>query len=240
MSDSLNLPEYETYDDLIACDAWQAGLQDLNAHLATSLTDAGQATELNGNLFYEHLDAEFRNRGLTPRFDGKRRNLFKLAKESEHMFEVGVNGGHSLYLALSANPELRVTGVDICKQVQPSWGRVDIYVPAAFEWLNNSFPGRCSFIAGNSLVELPRYVEEDPGETVDLLHLDGAKNTHLREFLAIRPLMSEGAVLLQDDTNTKPVRQSMRQILKLGFAKRADTDETDLLEIPGHKVLIVQ
>lgn len=240
MTDPLRLPPYESYDEMLACEAWTAGLADLNAHLANTLAHWGQTAELNGNLFYGHRDPEFQNNGLLGRFDGKRRNLFWLAQHSTHMFEVGVNGGHSLYLALSANPTLRVTGVDICKQLTPTWARVDIYVPAAFSWLKQAFPGRCRFITGNSLVELPKYVDENPSETIDLLHLDGSKDTHLREFLAMRPLMPKGAFLLQDDTNMGPVRMAMRQILRLGFADRMDVDHPQLQDLPGHKVLAVR
>ena len=70
-------------------------------------------------------------------------------------------------------------------------------------------------------------------------HLDGAKDTHLREFLAIRPLMSQGSILLQDDVNTKPVRLSMRQLLKLGYTKKVDLEEIELIRVPGHAVLRV-
>ncbi len=237
--DRLNLPTYESYDEMLACPAWIAGLDDLNAHLANTLSRWGQSAELNGNLFYAHRDPDFLNSGLLPRFDGKRRNLFWLARQSRHMFEVGVNGGHSLYLALSANPALRVTGVDICRQLTPTWARVDIYVPAAFAWLTQAFPGRCRFITGNSLVELPKYADENPTETIDLLHLDGSKDTHLREYLALKPLMPKGAFLLQDDTNMGPVRVAMRQILQLGLAQKVDVDHPDLQDLPSHKVLVV-
>lgn len=236
---ALKLPSYDTYDEMLACDAWQNALESLNAQLVKLLNDADAAPELNGNLFYSHKDPKFEGSELVPQFDGKRRNLFKLAKDAKHMLEVGVNGGHSLFLALSANPKLRVTGIDICRQVVPSWARVDVYVPGAFDWLSKAFPKRCSFITGNSLIELPRYTDENPKEKIDLLHLDGAKDTHLREFLAIRPLMRKGAVLLQDDTNTKPVRTSMRQIQNLGYAVKPSLDDTGLLEIPGHKILYV-
>ncbi|MEL6573303.1 MAG: class I SAM-dependent methyltransferase [Pseudomonadota bacterium] len=236
----ISLPCDESYRALLSSEKWHENLKSLNAHLANALKEVGAPTELNGNLFYEHKDADFELNELTARFDAKRRNLFTLAKQCDHMFEVGVNGGHSLFLALSANPNLRVTGVDICKQVEPSWARVDVYVPAAFDWLSKAFPGRCEFITGNSLVELPRYTDEHPDEQVDLLHLDGAKDTHLREFLALKPLMREGSFLLQDDTNTKPVRLSMQQIQMLGLANKADTEQRGLAEIPGHKILIVQ
>ena len=147
MADDLELPEYETYDDLVNCGFWQSALTDLNTHLVHAIIEKGHAPELNGNLFYAHKDAEFQNKPPAPRLEDKRRNLFKLAKRSTHMFEVGVNGGHSLFLALCANPGLNVTGVDICKQVEPSWARVDVYVPAAFDWLTRKFPVNSTFKA---------------------------------------------------------------------------------------------
>lgn len=36
-----------------------------------------------------------------------------------------------------------------------------------------------------------------------------------------------------------PVRMSMRQILQLGLAERVDADHPSLLDLPGHKVLLV-
>ena len=239
MVSKLKLPAYDDYDQMIADEAWQKGLKSLNAFLVKALKAEGAAPELNGNLFYAHKDPGFEGSGMVPQFDGKRRNLFKLAKDATHMFEVGVNGGHSLYLALSANPELRVTGVDICQTMADTWARVDIYVPKAFEWLEKSFPGRCTFITGNSLVELPRFVDENPDDKIDLLHLDGAKDTHLREFLAAYPNMPRGAKVIQDDTNTKPVRKSMRQILSLEMAKRVNMQKNELTIVPGHKILRV-
>lgn len=42
LMDRIRLPQYESYDDLLACEAWNAGLKSLNAHLANCLADAGQ------------------------------------------------------------------------------------------------------------------------------------------------------------------------------------------------------
>ncbi|WP_217357060.1 class I SAM-dependent methyltransferase [Ruegeria arenilitoris] len=194
---------------------------------------------LNGNLFYKHKSVSFETDELFPPFEGKRRNLFALAQNSTHMFEVGVNGGHSLFLALSANPKLQVTGVDICRQIEPSWGRVDIYVPAAFDWLKAAFPGRTRFITGNSLIEIPRYVENNPDQRVDLLHLDGAKDTHLREFLAIRPCLEKSGKVVLDDTHTKPVRLGMRQIIRLGMARHIGDNNIGVQMVRQHRVLEV-
>ncbi len=238
-TDPLDLPAYQSFEEMSACPAWRDGLASLNQHLADALNIAKAEVSLNGNLFYAHKDLKFREKPLLEDYEGKRRNLFKLAQGSGNFLEVGVNGGHSLFLALSANPKLTCIGVDICAQLSPEWARVDIYVPAAFEWLSAAFPGRTQFITGNSLVELPKYVLDHPDARVDLLHLDGAKDTHLREFLAVQPVLIRGAHVIVDDTNTRPVKQSMRQMLQLRFAQHVDAQALGLETAFGHRILSV-
>lgn len=238
-TDPLDLPAYTSFEGMSDCPKWRAALASLNAHLAAALVAENAEVSLNGNLFYAHKDLEFQEKPLLEDYEGKRRNLFKLAQGSGKFLEVGVNGGHSLFLALSANPNLHCIGIDICAQVSPTWARVDIYVPAAFEWLAAAFPGRTAFITGNSLVELPRFVLDNPDEKIDLLHLDGAKDTHLREFLAAQPVLTRGAHVIVDDTNTRPVKQSMRQMLQLKLAQHADANVLGLETTFGHRILSV-
>ena len=230
---------YGSYDEMISCAEWREGLRDLNGTLLASMEGHDGATALNGNLFYEHLDPGFAEAELAPRFAQKRINLFNLAASATRMLEVGVNGGHSLYLALSANPDLQVIGVDICRQVEPGWGPVHLYVPAAFAWLERAFPGRCRFEAGNSLLILPRIAEESPNLRIDLLHLDGAKDTHLRETLAVHDLLSRDGHVIYDDANTKPVRKSLRQVRSLNLARPVDLSAMGVMRTPGHRVFRV-
>ena len=55
------------------------------------------------------------------------------ATESSRMFELGINGGHSVFLSLLANNELSLVGNDVaaywreCPRSHP-----EIYVPEAF------------------------------------------------------------------------------------------------------------
>jgi hypothetical protein len=234
---AIELPDYRSYDDMTACPAWRSALADLNEHLRKSLEDINVEPCLNGNLFYAHMDRDFCNSDLLPGFEEKRRNFFILAKSARRIMEVGVNGGHSLFLALCANKELSCVGIDVCKQLMPRWARVDIYVPAAFDWLRTAFPNRCHFIKGNSLVEIPKYVLDHPKDRFDLLHLDGAKDTHLREFLGARPVLSKNAAIILDDVNTQPVRESMRQMLALKLVRHTNRETDGTVIAPGHRVM---
>ena len=228
---------FETYDEMIADPDWQRRLRALNEALWASMAGLPEAERcLNGNLFYAHKAPDFREAALLPRFDIKRRNLFALAQRIESFLEVGVNGGHSLFLALSANPRLKVVGIDVAERLHQSWAPVDLYVPEAFRWLDAAFPGRCTFIKGNSLVELPRFALDHPERRIDALHLDGSKETHLRETLAALPLMREGGFVIFDDANMAPVGRAMQQVKRLGIGRPADLSEAGIVPTPGHRI----
>jgi predicted O-methyltransferase YrrM len=191
---------------------------------------------MNGNLFYRHKQVDFHTHPFVPDFEPKRRNFVALARRSTRLFEIGVNGGHSMLLALMANADLHCVGVDVCARLEPSWGRVDIYVPAAFKWLAANFPGRVETITGNSLVVAPQYALDHPDAGIDFLHLDGAKNTHLREVLALRDAMRPGAFVVHDDFNARPVRLSDRQLRRLRITEEFPAVEAGLIENRWHTV----
>jgi predicted O-methyltransferase YrrM len=226
----------DTYDDLMHSAAWRDKLADLNEAIGDSLRRQDEPVRMNGNLFYRHKQVDFHTHPFVPDFEPKRRNFVTMARRSTTLFEVGVNGGHSMLLALMANPALKCVGVDVCAQLDPSWARVDIYVPAAFAWLAANFPGRVETITGNSLVVAPQYALDHPDADIDFLHLDGAKDTHLREVLALRGAMRPGAFVVHDDFNARPVRRSDRQLRRIRITEEVDFDEVGLIENRWHTV----
>lgn len=226
-------PSFDTYDDMINSQGWCDKLADLNETIAESLRRQQEPVRMNGNLFYRHKQRDFYNQPWVPDFDAKRRNFFTLAQRSEKLFEIGVNGGHSMLLALMANPDLKCVGVDVCAQLDPSWARVDIYVPVVFRWLEENFAGRVKFLVGNSLIVAPQYALDHSGAGIDLLHLDGAKDTHLREVLALRDVMKNGAYIIHDDFNARPVRLSDRQLRRIKITQEIEFEEAGLIETAG-------
>ena len=71
---------------------------------------------------------------------------------------------------------------------------------------------------------------------IDAVHLDGAKNTHLRELLAILPLMRKGGFVVFDDANTSPVSKGIEQIKALNIARPRDLTHLGLERTPAHRI----
>lgn len=138
-------------------DIWKSKLNALNLTPRNCLTAAGEKPVLQGNVFYHSHLENFWEAEPNPEMEVKRRNLFIVAQNSNHIFEIGVNGGHSLLLMLMANPNLKAVGVDICERVQKQWAPVEVYTPVAGKWLEINFPTRVQFITGHSLIETPRH-----------------------------------------------------------------------------------
>lgn len=207
------------YDDIVESASFQADLAALNGALCAALERCGAPMKLNGNLFYSHLQAGFADAPLHPDMEEKRRRFCDIAQRGTRLLEIGVNGGHSLLLAKSANPDLKCGGIDICQQLDPAWARVDVYVPAAMAWLQARFRGDFTFIRGNSLVEAPRFRLENPEEKIDILHVDGDKATYLQDIVNLLPALHGESLIVVDDTNLRLVRRTVRSLIKGGLVR---------------------
>jgi hypothetical protein len=89
----------------------------------------------------------------------KQQVLFDQAKEKRSILEIGVHGAHSLLISLMANPDARITCVDICH-----WEHVEKCV----SYLQTQFPDRIVFLKGDSRTVLPCLVGP-----FDMIHVDG-------------------------------------------------------------------
>ncbi len=184
--------------DIEQSEQWLDGLFRLNRVIAES------GVPLEGNLFYEHGDSSFVDRPPDPRLRTKRDRFRSVAVSHTRLFEIGVNGGHSAYAALTANPELSYFGVDICAHS---------YVRPAIEWLQAEFPDRVSFESGNSLKTLPALRRK--GYLFDAFHVDGAKKNYLADILHCRQMMTGTvAIVIVDDTNGPLVAATWRRCLR--------------------------
>ncbi len=102
----------------------------------------------------------------------KQELLFQKAKHATHALEVGSYVGHSLLIMLLANPELRITSIDIDNK----------FTGPAVKLLNERFGNRVRFIHAHSEVGLSKLLEE--GAKFDFFHLDGDHTEQLiiREY----------------------------------------------------------
>ncbi len=184
--------------DIEQSESWLDGLFRLNRVIAES------GVPLEGNLFYHHRDPSFVDRPPDPRLRPKRDRFRSVAVSHTRLLEIGVNGGHSAYTALTANPELTYFGVDICAHS---------YVRPAIEWLQAEFPDRVSFESGNSLKTLPALRRQ--GYLYDAFHIDGAKINYLADILHCRQMMTGTvAIVIVDDTNGPLVAATWRRCLR--------------------------
>jgi hypothetical protein len=206
-----------SYEDVINSSKFKEDLFDLNKTLHDFLVARGEKPILNGNLFYASLRPNFLELQLDPDTEAKRRRLAAIARRGSTLLEIGVNGGHSLLLAKHANPDLRCIGIDICARLDPAWARVDLYVPVAMQWLTERFPGSFRFFRGNSLLECPRLAVEEPELQVDILHVDGDKDTYFRDIVNLLPLLRPHSIIVVDDTNLPRVQLCVRRLLRSEF-----------------------
>jgi hypothetical protein len=210
----------------------------LNSKLSDSLIKNNYESILIGNLFYDHLELNFQNKKPNLILETKRNRLYDLSKKCSSVFEVGVNGGHSAFLMLESNPELKYIGNDICAFYPPEPRcHPEIYVPVAFDSLKDLFPGRVSTITGDCLVELPKYAEKNNFQHIDLLHLDGHKQTYSRDFFALLPCLKKNAYVVFDDTQQEFVQSLVNDLLSRGIVKRCEYPKMEADEIFTHEIV---
>lgn len=88
------------------------------------------------------------------------RAVADMADRGRHsVLEIGVHGGHSVLLALLADPACRVTCVDLC-----AWP----HTAECVAYLQAAFPGRVVLLRGDSAAVLPMMQAD-----FDLVHVDG-------------------------------------------------------------------
>ena len=173
-----------TMNDIETSDLWLQGLKRLNFVIEA----CGQP--LVGNLCYDHFQEDYVENPPNKIFRSKRDRFRKAVEGRTRMLEVGVNGGHSAYLALTSNPLLEFHGIDICEHA---------YVLAAVAQLEKEFPGRVFFHRGDCLEVLPGLAKAR--QQFDFFHIDGAKHTYLEDVLwCERMIAGESATLVMDDT----------------------------------------
>ena len=187
-------------DDMEQSDSWLQGLAKLNRVIAAT----GQP--LIGNLCYDHRQADFVDAPPNPILRSKRDRVRTAVEGRTKMLEVGVNGGHSAYVALTSNPVLEFHGVDICEHA---------YVRPAVAQLQNEFPGRVFFYEGSALEVLPAL--PDRGQRFDVFHIDGSKWTYLEDVLNCARIMAgDSATLIMDDTQQPILAQVWRMCTAAG------------------------
>ncbi len=126
-------------------DAWEPGFDAYKDHLvAINRIIAKSGAPLEGSPFYRHHEIPA-DRPDARRIN-RRRNIALYASTGETLLEIGFNAGHGCLLALSVNPSLRYTGIDIGRHP---------YVEPCATYLKNVFGDRFDLVIGDSRAVLP-------------------------------------------------------------------------------------
>lgn len=116
--------------------------------------------------------------------------LYKIAKESKKVLEIGTYMGHSLLIMLLANPKIKITCIDIDST----------YTNPSVKVLEKYFNTNINFLEGNSLDVL-----KSLNDKFDFFHIDG---THQIQFVkkefdfCVKLTKSDVINVVFDDYNT--------------------------------------
>jgi hypothetical protein len=105
----------------------------------------------------------------------KQELLYAKAKGKKHALEIGVYMGHSLLIMLLANPEIKITGIDMSYELPLT----------AVNVLKKYFNNQITFIHSDSLLALPKIEDK-----FDFFHIDGHHDNNYisNEFQLIKRL----------------------------------------------------
>lgn len=188
-----------------------------------------QAKGVEGNIYnfaYEPV-------AYTPsrQFLPKRQTFAMFAAANDNIVEIGFNAGHSALLALTANPNLKFTAIDI------GWHP---YVEPCFDFLRSRFGDRIDLIIGDSKEVIPNLYALKPElkDNVEGWIIDG--NHNLEDAAAdlenVYAIAKNGDRLVFDDTDFI----DLGLMLKFYQMKGMINPLTDLPESHGHLIFDIR
>ena len=135
----------------------------------------------------------------------KQELLFKSVKRAKKVLEIGSYMGHSMLIMLLANPDLKITCIDID----------DSFTSVAVEVLNKYFNNAITFIHSDSISALSNLTE-----SYDFFHIDGHhENSHImKEFAYIQKLNSSSDyinVVFDDELSMRELQRHIDTNLKI-------------------------
>lgn len=167
------------------------------------INDVGEPLE--GNIFYEHLEVNKAN--LSERFFPKRAGLAMFAMSHDNILEIGFNSGFSALLMLTANPNLKLTSVDICEHK---------YTLPCYNYLRSIFGNRIDLVQGDSTKVLRTAIEaykDVTGYIIDGGHGLNVAETDLKNVIEYA---KPGSVLCFDDSDFVELRMMLNMYMMSG------------------------
>jgi hypothetical protein len=167
------------------------------------INDIGEPLE--GNIFYEHLDPH--RSSLIEKFFPKRAALAMFAMAHDNIVEIGFNSGFSALLMLTANPNLKLTSVDICEHK---------YTKPCFEYISSVFPGRITLVEGDSTKVLADVLKADKDLTGYIIDGGHGLETAEQDLRNVLLHANPNAVLCFDDSDFVDLRMMLNMYMMSG------------------------
>jgi len=123
----------------------------------------------------------------------KQEALFNVGKRSTLVLEIGVYLGHSLFILLVSNPNLRITCID--NDVR--------FAPKVVSYLNSVFDNRITFYLGNAIDILPTLTESFDTIHIDADHTIDAVRSQFQ--LSIPHAMPNAFIVFDDYEAVRPI-----------------------------------
>ena len=110
-----------------------------------------------------------------------------------HIMEIGFNAGHSAEVFLQNNPTLTLTSFDLGEHR---------YVTTAKEYIDATYPNRHTLILGDSTVTVPKYINDNPGKTFNLIFIDGGHAYRIADadLKNCKNMANKDTIVIMDDT----------------------------------------
>jgi predicted O-methyltransferase YrrM len=107
------------------------------------------------------------------------------------VMEIGFNAGHSSETFLQ-NPNVHVTSFDI--GIRP-------YVTTAKQYIDTNYPLRHTLILGDSTQTVPKFIQENPTITFDVIYIDGGHEEEIvkDDMKNCLRLCHPGTIIIMDD-----------------------------------------
>lgn len=132
--------------------------------------------------------------GYSQQIPNQVKDLITLSNDSINIMEIGFNAGHSAEVFLQNNSNLRLTSFDLGRHT---------YVASAKEYIDIVYPNRHTLILGDSTISIPKFINDNPGKTFDLIFIDGGHDYAIAkaDLENCRKLANKDTVVIMDDTS---------------------------------------
>jgi predicted O-methyltransferase YrrM len=209
------MPQFLPLNSVLQSSGFKAHLFALNKICADVSHHYGVSSEdsfkIEGGLMYQHVQEYRVTDGPDPRRTQKLTNFLLACSSAKRMLEIGSNAGHSVLLALSANPELVVYSNDIFHHH---------YTERCLSYLKGVFGNRLHVLPGDSREVVPLLATHHSLQ-FDLLHVDGGHGESLCRTDIANCLRIAGrrSMMLVDDTSADHIRAVCAEFVDRGYLR---------------------